>query len=74
MVGLYAARLGKPTQYLFNNHTKNRWSGKTALPPHPIKAIGVSLRLRRIVTIGHRMDFRLRLTTDDFEGAGRWRG
>ena len=21
---------GKPTQYLFNNHTKNSWSGKTA--------------------------------------------
>ena len=20
---------GKPTQYLFNNHTKNSWSGKT---------------------------------------------
>jgi len=70
MVGFNAARLGKPTQYLFNNHTKNSWSGKTALPPHQ----GVSLRLRRIVTIGHRMDFRLRLTTDDFEGAGRWRG
>jgi len=25
-------RIGKPTQYLFNNHTKNSWSGKTDNP------------------------------------------
>jgi len=66
MVGLNAARLGKPTQYLFNNHTKNSWSGKTALPPHQ----GVSLAAAPYCN--DRSSDGLPTSADDGWLRGRW--